>query len=127
MSPIVLLTTLCIAQVLAMTSFANFAALLPDFVVLWALSNTEAGWIGGIYYAGYVVAVPLLVGLTDIVDAKRVYLLSMGVGVAGSIGFALLAEGFWSAMGFRFLSGIALADVDNVIVCIIYYYDITYS
>ena len=109
MSPIVLLTTLCIAQVLAMTSFANFAALLPDFVVLWALSNTEAGWIGGIYYAGYVVAVPLLVGLTDIVDAKRVYLLSMGVGVAGSIGFALLAEGFWSAMGFRFLSGIALA------------------
>ena len=40
MSPIVLLTTLCIAQILAMTSFANFAALLPDFVVLWDLSNT---------------------------------------------------------------------------------------
>ncbi len=109
MSPVTLLVTLCIAQVLAMTSFANFAALLPDFMVLWDLSNTEAGWIGGIYYAGYVVAVPLLVGMTDSVDAKRIYLFSIGVGVIASLGYAVLAEGFWSAMVFRFLSGIALA------------------
>jgi len=95
--------------VLAMTSFANFAALLPDFMVLWDLSNTEAGWIGGIYYAGYVMAVPLLVGMTDSVDAKRIYLFSIGVGVVASLGYAVLAEGFWSAMVFRFLSGIALA------------------
>jgi len=109
MSPVTLLVTLCFAQVLAMTSFANFAALLPDFMVLWDLSNTEAGWIGGIYYAGYVVAVPLLVGMTDSVDAKRIYLFSIGVGVGASLGYAVLAEGFWSAMVFRFLSGIALA------------------
>ncbi len=68
MSTVALLVTLCIAQVLAMTSFANFAVLLPDFMVLWDLSNTEAGWIGGIYYAGYVMAVPLLVGMTDSVE-----------------------------------------------------------
>ena len=104
-----LLVTLCIAQVLAMTSFANFAALLPDFMVLWDLSNTEAGWIGGIYYAGYVLAVPVLVGMTDSVDAKRIYVFSIGVGVVASLGYAVLAEGFWSAMVFRFLSGIALA------------------
>ena len=104
-----LLVTLCIAQVLAMTSFANFAALLPDFMVLWDLSNTEAGWIGGIYYAGYVLAVPVLVGMTDSVDAKRIYVFSIGVGVVASLGYAVLAEGFWSGMVFRFLSGIALA------------------
>ena len=109
MSPVTLLVTLCIAQVLAMTSFANFAALLPDFMVLWDLSNTEAGWIGGIYYAGYVLAVPVLVGMTDSVDAKRIYVFSIGVGVVASLGYAVLAEGFWSAMVFRFLSGIALA------------------
>ena len=109
MSPVTLLVTLCIAQVLAMTSFANFAALLPDFVVLWDLSNTEAGWIGGIYYAGYVTAVPLLVGMTDSVDSKRIYLFSIGIGVIASLGYAVLAEGFWSAMVFRFFSGIALA------------------
>ena len=109
MSPVTLLVTLCIAQVLAMTSFANFAALLPDFMVLWDLSNTEAGWIGGIYYAGYVLAVPVLVGMTASVDAKRIYVFSIGVGVVASLGYAVLAEGFWSAMVFRFLSGIALA------------------
>ena len=109
MSPVTLLVTLCIAQVLAMTSFANFAALLPDFVVLWDLSNTEAGWIGGIYYAGYVTAVPLLVGMTDSVASKRIYLFSIGIGVIASLGYAVLAEGFWSAMVFRFFSGIALA------------------
>ena len=109
MSPVTLLVTLCIAQVLAMTSFANFAALLPDFVVLWDLSNTEAGWIGGIYYAGYVTAVPLLVGMTDSVDSKRIYVFSIGVGVVASLGYAVLAEGFWSAMVFRFFSGVALA------------------
>jgi len=109
MSPVTLLVTLCIAQVLAMTSFANFAALLPDFVVLWDLSNTEAGWIGGIYYAGYVTAVPLLVGMTDSVDSKRIYLFSIGIGVIASLGYAVLAEGFWSAMVFRFFSGVALA------------------
>ena len=109
MSPVTLLVTLCIAQVLAMTSFANFAALLPDFVVLWDLSNTEAGWIGGIYYAGYVTAVPLLMGMTDSVDSKRIYLFSIGIGVIASLGYAVLAEGFWSAMVFRFFSGVALA------------------
>lgn len=109
MPPVTLLVTLCTAQVLAMTSFANFAALLPDFMVLWDLTNTEAGWISGIYYAGYVAAVPVLVGLTDSVDAKRIYLFSIAVGVVGSFCFAVFAEGFWSAMPFRFLSGIALA------------------
>ena len=109
MSPVTLLVTLCIAQVLAMTSFANFAALLPDFVVLWDLSNTEAGWIGGIYYAGYVTAVPLLVGMTDSVDSKRIYLFSIGIGVIASLGYAVLAEGFWTAIVFRFFSGVALA------------------
>ena len=89
-----LLVTLCIAQVLAMTSFANFAALLPDFVVLWDLSNTEAGWIGGIYYAGYVLAVPVLVGMTDSVDAKRIYVFSIGVGVVASLGYSVFAARF---------------------------------
>jgi MFS family permease len=92
-----------------MASFANFAVLLPDFTVLWSLSNTEAGWIGGIYFAGYVFAVPLLVGLTDAVDAKRIYLVSAFIGVIASFAFALFAEGFWTAMLFRFISGVSLA------------------
>ena len=109
MRPFPLLVTLCVAESLSMASFANFAVLLPEFKVLWSLSNTEAGWIGGIYFAGYVFAVPVLVGLTDAVDAKRIYLVSVSIGVIASFAFALFAEGFWTAMLFRFISGVSLA------------------
>lgn len=97
------------AEILSMASFANFAVLLPELKPLWALSNTEAGWIGGIYLGGYVVAVPILVGLTDSIDARRIYLGSCVIGALGSLGFALFADGFWTAMLFRFLSGVSLA------------------
>ena len=70
-----LLIVLIFAQVLAMAGFANFAVLLPEFTALWMLTNTQAGWISGIFFVGYVLAVPVLVGLTDAVDAKRVYVI----------------------------------------------------
>ena len=46
--PVPLLVTLCLALVLSMVGFANFAVLLPEFSALWLLTSTQAGWIGGI-------------------------------------------------------------------------------
>ena len=109
LSPIALLAVLSVAQLLAMSSFANFAVLLNEFTVEWSLSSTQAGWIGGIYFAGYVAAVPFLVGLTDVLDARRIYLFGLFCGILGSVGFALFADGFFSAMIFRFLAGVSLA------------------
>ena len=109
LSPIALLAVLSVAQLLAMSSFANFAVLLNEFTTEWSLSSTEAGWIGGIYFAGYVAAVPFLVGLTDVLDARRIYLFGLCCGILGSVGYALFADGFFSAMVFRFLAGISLA------------------
>ena len=109
LSPISLLIVLCIAQILSMAGFANFAVLLNELSAEWSLTSTQAGWIGGIYFAGYVAAVPFLVGLTDVVDARRIYLFGLLCGIVGSFGFALFADGFWSAMAFRFLAGVSLA------------------
>ncbi len=86
-----------------------FPALLPMFVTEWALSNTEAGWIAGVYFGAYAVFVPVLVALTDRVDARWIYLSGALLAVIASGGFALLAEGFWSGMLFRALAGVALA------------------
>ncbi len=88
---------------------ATFPALIPEFQVLWGLSNTEAGWIGGVYYAGYVAAVPVLVSLTDRHDARRIYLLSTALSGLAALGFAILAEGVWSAVLFRVAGGVGLA------------------
>ena len=45
-------------------------ALLPSLMLEWSLSKTEAGWVAGIFYAGYAVSVPVLMSLTDYVDPK---------------------------------------------------------
>ncbi len=104
-----LTAVLCVAEVLGMLGNATFPALIPEFRALWGLSNTEAGWISGVYYAGYVAAVPLLVSLTDRRDARLIYLLSTALGGLAALGFALLAEGVWSAVAFRLAGGVGLA------------------
>lgn len=104
-----LVALLCAAEILGMTSFGTFAALLPGFRAEWSLSNAEAGWVEGAFQAGYLTGVPLLVTLTDRVDARRIYLGSMLLGAAASFGFAVLAEGLWSACLLRALAGIGLA------------------
>ncbi len=100
---------MCLAEVLGMTGFSTFPALLPGFMAEWSLSHTQAGWINGILYGGYVLAVPVLASLTDRIPAKRVYFLSMALSAAACGGFALLADGFWTGLLFRGLIGVGLA------------------
>jgi MFS family permease len=96
---------MCAAQTCAQIGTFAVPALIPTLIAAWGLSNTEAGWITGIYYAAYTVAVPVLASLTDRVDPKRIYLGSVVVTALAFAGFAWLAEGFWSALLFRVLMG----------------------
>jgi MFS family permease len=84
-------------------------ALLPEMMRRWSLSNSEAGWITAIFYAAYMVSVPVLVTLTDRIDAKRVYLFGVGCSALGHLLFGLFADGFWSAMATRALTGLGWA------------------
>jgi MFS family permease len=97
--------TMCAAQGCAQIGAFGVAALLPTLISLWALTNTEAGWIAGIYYAAYTLAVPLLSSLTDRVDPRRIYLGSVALTALAFAGFAWVASGFWSALAFRALMG----------------------
>jgi predicted MFS family arabinose efflux permease len=96
---------MCAAQACAQIGAFAVAALLPTLIAVWSLSNTEAGWISGIYYAAYTLVVPLLSSLTDRVDPKRVYLASVALTAIAFAGFAWIATGFWSALAFRALMG----------------------
>lgn len=108
-TPGALVALLVVTSVLGMLGVSSFSALLPAFERLWGLSHTESGWISGIFFAGYVAAVPLLVGATDRVDPRRIYLISLVIGAVAALGYAFLAQGFWTACGFRALGGIGLA------------------
>lgn len=57
-----LVSAMCLAEILNMIGIFAFPALLPEFITLWDLTNTQAGWISGIYFAGYTVSVPVLGG-----------------------------------------------------------------
>ncbi len=92
-----------------MTPFSMFLALQPQFQEAWALSNTESGWISSAYFAGYMLAVPFLSSLTDRIDARTVWLGACGMTAAGAVGFALWADGIWSAALFQMLAGAGLA------------------
>ncbi len=101
----------CIAEIFSLSSIMYFPALLPDFQAEWGITNTEAGWINGIFYGGYAALVPLLVSLTDRVDPRRIFLLSSALGTASMIGFGWFAQGTWTAATFRLLAGISVAGI----------------
>ena len=99
---------MCVAEILSMTGFAAYTTLLPQLQRLWWLSNSEAGAISGILFAGYMVSVPVLTSLTDRMDSRRIYLVACLIGSMGATVFALYGQGFWSAAVAQFLIGAAL-------------------
>lgn len=105
MPPASIITAMFAAHVASMTGFAAFPALLLPLQAEWNLDNTQAGWISGIYFAGYVLAVAVIVPWTDRIDSRRIYLVCLMVSAIGPAGFALLADGFWSALTWNAIQG----------------------
>ena len=109
MSSTRIIASVCTAQVFGQIGAYAVPALLPILIESWTLSYTEAGWLTGIFYGAYVLAVPILVSLTDRIDPRQVFIVSVITTMLSHIGLALLADGFWTAMLFRILAGIGWA------------------
>ncbi len=86
-------------------------ALSVELAALWQLSASEIGWLGGIYFAGYTVALPFLTGAANRMDGRIVYATAALVGAVASFCFALFADGFWSSLFLRFFAGIGFAGI----------------
>lgn len=99
----------CIAEILSMTPFSMFLALQPLLQREWTLSNTETGWVSSAYFGGYMLAVPLLSSLTDRIDARTIWLGASATAAAGALGFAMLADGVWTAAAMQVIAGAGLA------------------
>ena len=108
-TPARLVTIVCIAQVCAQIGAYTWPALLPGFIAEWHITNGEAGWITGLFYAAYTVSVPFLVTLTDRVDPRSVYLTGVGLTVVSHAAFAWLADGPGGAAVCRTLAGVGWA------------------
>ena len=109
MSPTRLVALVCVAQVCAQIGAYTWPALLPTFIGNWRITNGEAGWITGLFYAAYTVSVPILVTLTDRVDPRSVYLTGVGLTVVSHAVFAAFVDGPGGASAVRILAGIGWA------------------
>jgi len=108
-SPAALVALVCSAGVLVQIGAFTWPALLPELMPLWQLSNTEAGWATSAFYGAYLVSVPVLVTLTDRIDAKAVYLFGVALTVFSHAAMALIADGLALAIIARALAGIGWA------------------
>jgi len=108
-SSLALVVIFCSAETLSMAGFALVPSLLPQFTEHWNLSATEGGWLSGIFFLGYILAVPLLVSLTDHLEARRVYLACAALSGLALAGFALFAHTFEVALLWWWLAGLGLA------------------
>lgn len=99
---------ICLAQVCAMAGYSTVPALLPVFIAEWSLNNTEGGWLAGVFFAGYVLSVLLIVALSDRLAARPIYLASAALSVLATLLFAQV-EGYAAALALRAVAGIGLA------------------
>lgn len=107
--PVFLLVIVCIAEVFSLLSFAAWPIYLVTLQTEWLLTNYQVGWISGAYFMGYVCATPFLVGITDRMDARHIYLFSAFLGGVGCLCFAVFATDFWTACLSWALVGAGLA------------------
>ena len=103
------LAIICTAHILGMIPFSMYPTLIPTLQVEWGANNTEIGWVAGIYFGGYLLAVTILVPLTDRIDSRWVYLCSMALTAIIPLLFGFLTSGIISASVWRFLQGVGLA------------------
>ena len=102
---------LSVCLVLNLATVMTFAATLNEIAVDWSLNAAQSGWIGGIYFAGYAIAVPFSTSATDRMDGRWLYLCSALLGSAASFALAAFGHGFVVAVALRFLGGIGLAGI----------------
>jgi MFS family permease len=97
------------AHIFSMLGFSTYPALLPQLQGEWALSNSQAGIISSFFFVGYIATVSSWTALTDRVDGRYVYAAGSALALAGSVGFGVAAQGFYSACAFQLLMGAGIA------------------
>ena len=87
----------------------TYAALLPELRDEWAISNAQAGVVGGMFFAGYIATVSYWTALTDRMDARKVYLAGGLLAALGGVGFGWGVSGFTTAVLFQAILGVGIA------------------
>src|SRR3954468_7713441 len=86
---------------------------IRELATLWHLTEPAKAWLLMAVQLGFIAGTLGLAasGLADAFLAHHVFAASAALGAAANAGFLLLSDGLVSAIGFRFVTGLALAGV----------------
>lgn len=112
--PILVVIALSTGLIFAQTAVMAVPAVIIDLSRVWSLNAAEAGWLGGIYFAGYAAGLPFLTGATNRIDGRMVYVISALIAGIASFGFAIFAIDFWSSVVLRFVAGVGFSGIHIV-------------
>lgn len=104
-----LVAGLSLLLILILLPYYSYTATMLLVQQEWGMTSAEAGWVFGATQVGYVVAVLLLVPLTDRTRTSYVLLGSAILSVVGNALFALLAHDVTSGALLRALAGAGIA------------------
>jgi MFS family permease len=100
------IASLCLARTGFALIFVAYSASLGLLKHDWGLSSAQAGLIQSAWHAGYLVSLFAVGFLADRYGAKRTFLAASIAACASGLAFALLADGFVSALLLHGLAGL---------------------
>ena len=108
-----LLAVLGIGELLAMSPWFSASAVAPLITPALSLSGLDLPLLTIAVQLGFVAGALLLAvsGAADVLPARALFLAGALAAAAANLGFAYAAVDFGSALGFRFVTGFALAGV----------------
>ena len=110
--PALVLPALVAAQFAGTSLWFAGNAILPDIQAAWSLPAGALGWVTSSVQLGFIVGTLLsaIFTLADRVSAPRLFFAASVMGALVNLG-PLVFEGLWHLLGFRFLTGVALAGI----------------
>jgi MFS family permease len=96
----------CTARAAFATMFTAWSAVLPLLQTDWQMSAWQAGMVQSAYHVGFLTSLFAVGFLSDRYGARRIYLASGIAAVVSGLLFALLADGFVSALLLYGLTGL---------------------
>lgn len=107
------LATVAIAELLCTSLWFSANGVAGQLEAAWALGAREIGWLTNAVQLGFIGGTLLLAvtALADRFSATRIFFVSSLVGALANAAFALWADGYESAVPFRFVVGLSMAGV----------------
>ena len=113
------LAGICATRVFNGLVFMTYAGALSVLRQEWAMSAAQAGAIASGFQVGYALSLVVFSSVADRISPKKIYLWSMFAAGISSLGFALLARDFTSALVLHTVVGISLGGTYTTGVMII--------